>query len=487
MRLHFTPIYLLPFPLIVVPTGLKSRRGLLLNMELEDSDDLCPVCEDNCTCQKAGDVTTSEDSETEYFSRQRRKSRASKRSLLSPVSSNNIAASLGGPFCPEEAGKALSSRKRAKYLLGNSASPTSLGRAEANFQQQHIEISLHLTKGHSQKIGTSHSNHCLKRQPRFESGAFAGEDHSSMRNDQLNSDNDLQEQSSKDSDLGHEFDFDDEEDDDEDEIYLKYDSVEYEYIVSDLLANNVISDLALLEDPIESLDILLLGSNDETEEESSGVDGNCISFEIDLIPSQQHILPLPSQKEPLLANPNPTLPSKEPEVEVPKRSRSAVVTAGGSTNFSLSQPLFAASPATLASSVGSNSSNYSSSPLAPSAADSCCDGYDSFYYEDEFAYASSPEDQASASSSINASDSCSMLKIEDLLESTILTNSRQILYSDEFLERYKKIPISAFRRSRRRSFSQHRIHPGGHTRFLKHEDRMLCEGITADPSALNSL
>ena len=460
-------------------------------MELEDSDDLCPVCEDNCTCQKAGDATTSEDSEAEYFSRQRRKSRASKRSLLSPVSSNNSAASLGGPsFCPEESGKALNSRKRAKYLLGNSASPASLGSSEGNNsqQQQHIEISLHLTKGHSQKIGSSPSNHCLKRKGRFDSVGFSSGDHLSARNDQhLNSDNDLEEHSSEESDLGHEFDFDDEEEDDEDEIYLKYDSVEYEYIVSDLLANDVISDLALLEDPIESLDILLFGSNDETEEESSGVDGNCISFEIDLIPSQQHILPLPSQKEPLLANPNPTLPSKEPEIEVPKRSRSAVVTASSSASFSLSQPLFAASPATTTLNSSGNSNSYSTSPLAPLATDSCCEGYDSFYYEDEFAYASSPEDQACASSSINASESCSMLKIEDLLESTIFTNSRQILYSNEFLERYKKIPISAFRRSRRRSFSQHRIHPGGYTRFLKHEDRMLCEGITADPSALNSL
>lgn len=215
----------------------------------------------------------------------------------------------------------------------------------------------------------------------------------------------------------------DEYDTSDSESEILFDSVEYEYVVSDCNEDDLISEIALLEDPVESLDLLLFGSDYD-----EGVD--MISFEVDIIPSQTHVLPISN------------------------------VYFGSSIGTSMTPISY------------ENKKQQTTKRQRSYSIDS-----DSYFSDEE----------------LHTEDSQILVKIEDILDSDIFstastitqtTTSSSFCISTESLERWKKIPIGTFRRSRRRSIPQIRYHPNMYKKFIKYDDAMLCQYSNDAPDFL---
>lgn len=288
---------------------------------------------------------------------------------------------------------------------------------------------------------------------------------------------------------------DDDDDDDDDEDCLKYDSVEYEYIVSDLQEDEVISEIALLEDPIESLDVLLFGSSDADGNEDDDDDQmfDSISFEIDLIPAQQHTLPCErSQPENAAASRSSSTSFVSMPAAATKALSAAASALVASTNTATSPydaPSFSAYPPRSQSATCFFTQNTGRAnaytPNAVSSTSGFQEAYDVGAFSDDFDCDVS-EGGNGISGGGGGGTSENMLNIEDIIECHSLCNSRSAMYNNEFLELYKHIPISAFRRSRRRSVT-HKTNPSIYKRFLKHEDTMLWEGRPETADSANVL
>lgn len=250
------------------------------------------------------------------------------------------------------------------------------------------------------------------------------------------------------------------QDAEEEDLLFPYDSVEYEYTVSQM-QDQVISQIGFLDDPIDSLDIYLFSSGEDPESDTY----DSLSFEIDLVPAQKRTLPDKGRSlscQPATAK--HTAPIAIPQHQRPQSTSTDTTASGGCLRFSdfSSKLTKLAMPATAAPNV-------------------CCsvteESDDDFGMEGSGFFASDYEDGATES------ENSQMIPIEDILECTLMSTSKpKNSYKNEFLERYKHIPISAFRRSRQRHNSaSKRSHPNLYKRYLRCEDTMLAENcIEAD-------
>lgn len=450
----------------------NQTRSIRIGFELDDSDDLCPVCVDICTCQPSS-----------HFMNEAIDILAPEDSLISPKKLVQKRANL---IVNADA------NKRNRFSSQNTTDNISCLDHMSVVMEVDLPVSIY-ADGNGNFIQKAHLNQTASPHTGKNENKFAIDLNSGMI---VNRDGSHSFSFSDGDDLLLE-EYEEEEWDSDDDVCLKYDSVEYEYLVNDLLENEMISELASMEDPIESLDILLFGSSEDDEEENIGMQG--ISFELDLIPSQRQILSdirSSSQPIPIPTAMKPKSYSQENFGSLEKKSSFSNYILNLETGTLSSQPFF---PHAGSRNIDESSSTcgisqeqksesqlhscqykseiapsfavYTSGSLSGSSLSSVAldDAYDSYCDEDScWPYSTSPHDGGGNSDT-------GMLSIEDILDSTLYTNSRQVSYKNEFLDRYKHIPITTFRRTRRKSLSHFKQSRVNYKRLIKHGDFMLCD------------
>ena len=468
-------------------------RNIKSDFELDDSDDLCPVCVDNCTCQHKDDVI---DVLASDVTANLTKSSIQKRTI------RTVAGDLGkrGRLMNQEP---VNAAEQCKYSLIEMMAGNNMEQqvCSSSNNDSSMEISVRMS---SSPMPFTHTN---EGQTISSDNKFAIDLNSGM----LVSNSHPYSFSFSDGDDLMVGDYDEEEWDSDDEVYLKYDSVEYEYIANDLLENEVISEIASMEDPIECLDILLFGSS-EYKEEDCGMRG--VLFKLDQIPAQRQLLDdirSSSQPKPTASLPIP-IPIASKSSPFSQDNFCSVEQKNSFSNYTLNPETGTLCSQTFSLKTAGNPKSISEVPVRPQTAVPFCQNEDSFSttsmqpgFSSDYAVYSCTIPSGSSLSSINIEetydscceeDSCwpfstsphdggnsdtGMLNIEDILDSTLYSNSRQISYKNEFLDRYKHIPITTFRRTRRKSLIHSKQPRVNYKRIIKHGDRMLCESNTVRP------